>query len=426
MISRTDPAFADSMQHPFRTEQISGAYQGNYPIREIFRRFYPSYEAEHQGLDENKRKTARMIMACKTGELGYSLEVCPECGVFSIHNASCNNRSCPCCQHPQEKKWVAERKTELIEGIAYYHVIITLPEELNPLIRANEKLLLTLFFHCVNDTLLSLCEDKRYMGAKPAIMAVLHTWGQKLNYHPHIHVCLSGGGLTKQGSFVESRHKGFIIPQPVIAASFRGRFLCSLKKLYETGQLSFVFTPSLEAPEEWKEFIDALFDKQWMPFLKETFNGKGNAIEYLGRYSYRTAISNSRILSIENEQITFRYKDYKDGKMKTRTVSGSAFIGMFLQHILPKGFSRIRYAGYITNGAKKRSLKLIHKLRGSTYQGNPYRNMKMRELILTLFNRDIGCCPHCQCKEVLTLVNIRGKPGNAVPAHPSTPIAALS
>ena len=198
------------------------------------------------------------------------------------------------------------------------------------------------------------------MGAKPAIMAVLHTWGQKLNYHPHLHVCLSGGGLIKQGTFVESRHKGFIIPQPVVATSFRGRFLCSLKKLYETGQLSFSFTPSLESPGKWKEFIDSLFDKQWLPFLKETFNGKGNAIEYLGRYSYRTAISNSRILSVDNEQVTFRYKDYRDGKMKTITVSGTTFIGMFLQHILPKGFSRIRYAGYITNGVKTKSLKLIH------------------------------------------------------------------
>ncbi len=163
-----------------------------------------------------------------------------------------------------------------------------------------------------------------------------------------------------------------------------------------------------------------------MPFLKETFNGKGNAIEYLGRYSYRTAISNSRILSVDNEQVTFRYKDYRDGKVKTKTVSGSTFVGMFLQHILPRGFSRIRYAGYITNGAKTRYLKLIHKLRGSTYQGNPYHSMKMRELILTLFNRDIGCCPYCQCKEVLTLIRIRGKPGNVLPAHSSTPITALS
>lgn len=426
MISKADPAFAAEVQASYRAGEALAPADGKYPIRDIFRQFYPAYEARHPYLDDNKRKVARMIMSCKTGELGYSVESCPDCGASWIHNASCNNRSCPCCQHPQEKKWAAERKTELIEGIAYYHVIMTLPQELNPLIRANEAQLFKLFFHCVNDTLISLCRDRRYMGARPAIMSVLHTWGQELTYHPHIHVCLSGGGLTEQGTFRETRHKGFIIPVAVLAASFRGRFLCALKELYEAGGLSFALKPQLADPGNRERFIDDLFSKHWVPYIKETFNGNGNAIEYLGRYSYRTAISNSRIIHVDDRNVTFSYKDYRDGKKKTRTVSGTCFVGLFLQHVLPKGFSRIRYAGYITNSKKSESLALIHKLRGSVYKGNPYRAMKMHELIYTLFQRDIFCCPYCHCDKVMTIVNIRGRPGRMAPSQKYPPIAALS
>ena len=351
------------------------------------------------------------------------MSVCKECGSVHVHNASCNNRSCPCCQHPQEKKWVAERQTELISGVAYYHVIFTVPHDLNDLFRANEKQLFSLLFKCVNDTLLALCADKHYMGAKPAIISVLHTWGQKLNYHPHVHVCLSGGGLTPTQDFTETRHKGFIIPEKVIASSFRGRFLCALKRLHDAGELC--IPKSLEDLDKWKTYINKLFSKRWLPFVKETFNGKGNAIEYLGRYSYRTAISNSRIISFDEENVTFRYKDYSDnGVQKTKTVSGVKFVDLFLQHVLPKGFSRIRYAGILTNNQKAKNLKRIYHLRNTEYLGNPYKKMKMRELILCLFNRDIECCPACG-GSMIPLESTRGQPRTMAPSHSFTPVAAM-
>ena len=385
-----------------------------YPIRDAFQKFYPEYRKGHPHLSPEKRKAAESIMMCKTGELGYDINVCKECGHPVIHAVSCNNRSCPCCQSVLEKKWEMERNTEVIEGIAYYHVVFTVPHELNGLIRYNLVLLLNLLFCCVKDTIITLCADSKYMGAKPGILSVLHTWGQKLSFHPHIHTCISGGGITPDGRFVETRHKGFFLPEAVIASMFRGKFLCELQKLYDQGKLELSGMEYLKNPEEWRRFIHSLYEKRWLPFVKETFNGKGNAVKYLARYSYRTAIANSRILSVGEETVTFRYKDYADGnKEKTLTVKGTDFIGMFLQHILPSHFHRIRFSGYLTNCQKSENLKLIHKLRSTVYEGNPYRKMKIRDLIKNVYGTDICLCPECSGK----LIHYsRGTPAYELPS----------
>ena len=335
-------------------------------------------------------------MRCKTGELGFDVSRCKDCGKIFIHYASCNNRSCPCCQVPQEQRWIKLRQNEVVYGIAYYHVIFTLPSELNALILGNFTLLCNLLFSCIHETLLTLCSDRQYMGAKPGILSVLHTWGQKLNFHPHVHVCLSGGGMTSTGQFVQTRHKGFLIPEAVIAAMFRGKYLAGLKQLHDKGRLTFQNAPKLADLKNWQTFIDKLYSKRWLPFVKETFNGKGNAIQYLARYSYRSAISNARILSVNEKEVTFRYKDYKDHCIeKTLTVSGENFIGMFLLHVLPKGFNRIRYAGYLTNCSKTKNLKRIHLLIGSIWEPSRFAKMNISGLILHLFGKDICKCPKC-------------------------------
>ena len=368
----------------------------DYPVRDIFRRFYPDFLTLHPALSEEKRKTAASIMHCKTGDLGYNVSYCEDCGFPVIHSVSCNNRSCPCCQAPLEKKWELERNSELIEGIAYFHVVFTIPHDLSTLIKTNSKLLLNLQFKCVQETLLTLCADPRFLGAKPGIISVLHTWGQKLSYHPHIHVCVSGGGITPAGQFVETKHKGFFLPKEAIAPMFRGKYLCALKKLYEEGRLDLSHTRELEDPSRFQAYVDHLFRKQWLPFVKETFNGRGNAIRYLARYSFRTAIANSRITEVTDTHVSFRYKDYADGgKAKLLTVEGGDFIRIFLQHVLPKGFNRVRFSGYLTNCQKTNNLKLIHRLRSTVYAGNPYREMKIAELMMSLYGKDICTCPEC-------------------------------
>ena len=395
----------------------------DYPVREAFRRFYPEYLTFHPSLTEEKRNTADALMRCKTGELGFDVSYCEDCGFPLIHAVSCNNRSCPCCQAPLEKKWELERNTELIEGISYYHVVFTIPHELNTLVKANRKALLGLQFRCVQETLLSLCADKKFLGARPGIVSVLHTWGQKLSFHPHIHVCISGGGITPAGQFVEAKHKGFFLPVAAIASLFRGKYLARLKELYEAGVLDLSHTQELSDASRWKAFIDCLYGKRWLPFIKETFNGRGNAIRYLARYSFRTAIANSRITAVTDTHVTFRYKDYADGsKEKLLTVKGTDFIGMFLQHVLPKGFNRIRFSGYLTNCRKTENLKLIHRLRNTVYVGNPYREMKAAELLVALYGKDICSCPECSGRMIRLP---RGMPLSMLPSHFQEQLSAM-
>ncbi|MBQ9712272.1 MAG: transposase [Bacteroidales bacterium] len=377
-----------------------------YPIRDVFQKFTPIYLGLHPNLCSEKRKAANSIMRCKTGQLGYNVQVCENCGGTVIHSVSCNNRYCPCCQSSLAKKWESERNTELIEGLAYYHVVFTVPQELNILIKFNMKLLLNLLFSCVHDTLLTLCADTKFMGATPGIVSVLHTWGQKLNFHPHIHVCLSGGGITPSGQFIETKHKGFILPEAVVADMFRGKYLCALKELYKCGKL---ILP--DGIGDWSDYIDFLFSKRWLPFVKETFNGKGNAIRYLARYSYRTAISNSRIVSVDTDTVSFRYKDYASrGEEKIATISGVEFLDRFLMHILPRGFHRRRFAGYLSPCRKAEMLKLIHRLRNSIYKGNSFSKMKTADLLLELYGTDICVCPVCSGRLVF---RARASPWNS-------------
>lgn len=399
--------------------------QNNYPIREAFRIFLPPYMKKHH-LSEEQEHAGLCISHCKTGALGYTKSVCSECGYEEIHYTSCNNRHCPCCQRPLEQKWVSQRNSEIIPGIAYYHVIFTVPYELNDLIEANPNELLGLMFDAVSKTLLTLCADPKWLGAKPGIVSVLHTWGQKLNYHPHIHTIVSGGGLTKDGQFVEGTHKGFLIPADIVASVFRGKYLDGLKSLYKKGKLTFPEKLSgLRNHFEWKEYIDSLYAKKWLPFLKETFNGNGSVVQYLARYAYRTAISNNRIVSVDNESVTFRYKDYADqNKQKTLTMDGEEFVGAFLRHILPAGFQRVRFSGYLSNSVKKKNLTLISRLRNHVYNGDPTKGKSIQDLLLNLFGFDICACPMCKGEMIpISSKTVRKKRGTLKYVVPPTATA---
>ena len=367
-----------------------------YPLRKAFREFYPSYTASHT-VSRVQEKAAACISRCKTGELGYTASYCPECGYQKIRARSCNNRSCPCCQAPLEQKWVMERNSELISGIAYYHVIFTLPKELNSLMLVNQKVMYDLLFSAATQTLLTLCMDKQYMGAVPGIVSVLHTWGQTLSFHPHLHVMLSGGGLNRVGKFVETKHKGFIIPVKVLGKMFRGKFLDGLKTLRTSLKLSYSADASgLQEDGNWKSFLNILYSKTWVPFVKETFNGNGNAVKYLARYAYRTAISNSRIREVTDSSVVISYTDYADSNQKKElSFSGEEFIECFLRHILPQGFHRVRFSGFLANCVKSKNLTRIGILRASPYAGNPVKGKRTAELLLMIYGSDICTCPNC-------------------------------
>lgn len=366
----------------------------NNTIQEVFHHFYKPY-CDRYGTGADPDKVANAIMNCKTGALGYNVSICDDCGHVDVHNNSCRNRNCPNCQAIPKELWVDARKAEVVDT-PYFHVIFTVPSELNSLFLSNQKTLYALFHSCAAKTLSELAADKKYLGAKTGTIQVLHTWGQKLDFHPHIHCIVMGGGLTPLSEF-RTCSSGFFIPVRVLSKKFRGKFLSNLRRLYEDRKLSFPLgIQHLNNSHEWNEYINSLYQKEWVPFIKETFNGAGNAIEYLGRYTHRIAISNSRILSITDTHVTFSAKDYKSNAKVEITLDGIEFIRRFLMHVLPKGFVKIRNYGLLSNRMKKKQLRVIRKKLAMKEYKAKLQGLKMDELILTLYGINVSQCPCCQ------------------------------
>ena len=363
-------------------------------VQEAFRRFFDDYRSKYC-LSEEQRKAAWAIMLCKSGALGCNTSVCEECGHIDIHNNSCRNRNCPSCQAVLKEIWIDNRTSEVIDA-SYFHVVFTVPYELNDLIYANQSVLYSLMHRTVSQTLLQLSADKKHLGAIPGIIQVLHTWGQVLNYHPHIHCIVTGAGLTKTNHFVKGRD-GFFVPVHILSKVFRGKFIHELRNLYSAGSLSFSDKLShLNKTAEWEEFITSLYKKEWFPFIKETFNHFGNAIEYLGRYTHRIAISNSRILSVSDKGVSFSAKDYRDGVTKTVTLPGVEFIRRFLMHVLPSGFQKIRYCGFLNNRSKSRNLAIISVITGKILSKRKLADISPADIILIIWGVNIRICPNCK------------------------------
>ena len=344
-------------------------------------------------------KAAHSVMNCKSGNLGCNISICDDCGYTDFHSNSCRNRNCPNCQAVLKELWIDKRKSEVIDT-PYFHVVFTVPAELNALIYSNQELLYSLLHRCSAETLLELAGNKKYLGATPGIIQVLHTWGQELNFHPHIHCIVSGGGLTSDKKLKFSA-KGFFIPAKVIASKFRGKLLSCLDSYYKSGKLSFSSCKKLMNSYEWSELKNKLYSKAWCPEVRETFNGFGNAIEYLGRYTHKIAITNTRILNVTPELVTFTAKDYKnDSVVKEVTVTCSEFIRRFMMHVLPSGFQKIRYYGFLNNRSKQKNLKIIFTFQGHQKFKSLYQNLSIDEVLKQLWNVDIHICPECGCSNM--------------------------
>ena len=370
---------------------------GDLKFQKIWRFSYADYCQSGQFQSEEQKKASRSILACKSGSLGVNVSECTSCGHMEFHNNSCRNRSCPNCQAVLKEIWVDRRRAEVIDS-PYFHVVFTLPHELNPLIYCNQKLLYGLLHRCCAQTLLELSSDKKYLGAQPGIIQVLHTWNQELNYHVHMHCIISGGGLTPDRKIRKASAK-FFIPVRILRDKFKGKYLALLDALYQQGKL--VFSSSCRALQEtsiWKGFKNSLYEKDWCPYIKETFNGFGNAIEYLGRYTHRVAISNNRILSVTETEVTFSARGKKPGDPKRQvTLSHQEFIHRFLMHVLPSGFQKIRYYGFLNNRMKSGNLKVIFKLQGGQRFRQRYAGLSMAELLKAVWNVDLSVCPECGC-----------------------------
>lgn len=339
-------------------------------------------------------------MNCKTGQFGANIGVCEECGSIRIHYNSCRDRCCPMCQEFPKEKWVDARREDVLDA-PYFHVVFTVPGELNPVIYSNQKALYNTLYHAVSATLKELTADPKYLGAEIGYICVLHTWGSAMNYHPHIHTIVLGGGLDSKNHWKE-RGRDFFIPTKVISRLFRGKYLAELKQLWDEGKLEFHGSAErYQNRYRFKELLDICYKKDWVCYCKKPFDGAESVIRYLGKYTHRIAISNTRIKKITEKEVTYTVKDYKEnGKWKEKTVDGEEFLQRFLMHVLPKGFVRIRHYGLLSSRNKKEKLTLCRNLTGCKKYISRLKGMDAREMIRYLYKKDICKCRACGGKMI--------------------------
>lgn len=339
---------------------------------------------------------ASAILTCRTSALGGHKYECEGCGHNLIRYNSCRNRHCPSCQGIQKEIWIDQRKKDILEA-PYFHVVFTLPKQLHMVVYQNQKLLYNLMYKAVAETLMELSADKKYLGAQIGFFSVLHTWGQNLHYHPHIHSVVLAGGLSKHNQWRQAK-KDFFIPVRVLSKKFRGKFLDSLKTYYEQGQLHFYNeTERYQESKLFQNLVNQCYHIDWYSYTKKTFSGPLAVVKYLGRYTHRIAISNQRILSWNEETVTIQAKDYKKNHRKTEiTMKTIEFIRRFLMHILPKGFVKIRYYGLLANRNRKTKLALCRKLTNSRSFQPIFEGKSKVEVISILLKRDVTLCPECK------------------------------
>ena len=367
---------------------------GKPTIQDIFLRFYPRYLDKYTPSPQQS-KVANCIINCKTGAYGANISMCEDCGYLQIHYNSCRNRCCPMCQALPKEKWMDKRREDVLEA-PYFHVVFTVPQELNPLIYSNQQLLYDTLYHCVSETINELTADTKHLGAKGGYICVLHTWGSEMNYHPHIHVILLGGGLTAKNQW---RDKGeeFFLPVRVMSKLFRGKYLHELKTLWEEEKLQFHgSSEKYRNHYAFKELLNICYEKDWIPHCKKTFNGAQSVINYLGKYTHRIAISNHRIIRMDENTVTYYVKDYREeGKWKEYTVSGIEFIRRFLMHVPPKRFVRIRHYGLLCTRTKTRQLTLCRNLLGCKQYLSRLKDMETPQMLETLYGIKVTVCKCC-------------------------------
>jgi hypothetical protein len=309
-------------------------------------------------------KVMRAIVRCRTAALGGHIDKCPRCGKDSgLSFNSCRNRHCPKCQAQARGRWIAAREQELL-ATRYFHVVFTLPHELHALILQNEAELYSLLFRTVAETLLEVARNPKHLGAEIGFFGILHTWGQNMLFHPHIHCVIPAGGLAPDHThWIQPRYP-FFLPVKVLAKVFRGKFIAGLKGALRQDRLIFAGQiQRMAEPKCFAAFLRTLFRQDWIVYAKPAFGGPEKVLRYLGRYTHRVAISNHRLLSFDGDRVTFRWRDYARGnKSRTMTVSADEFIRRFLLHVLPKGFVRIRHFGFMANSQRSASIELCHRL----------------------------------------------------------------
>lgn len=356
-------------------------------LADIFQRHGDEYRSCHK-LSYHQRRVMRDIEDCRTAALGTNLQRCDHCQALQIRFCSCGNRHCPKCQTLAKERWVTARCNELLPT-NYFHLVFTLPHQMNPLTQRQPRLVYNLLFRTVADTLLEFAHNPRWLGATPAVTLVLHTWGQNLSLHIHLHCIISGGGVRIDQAGWNTSKPGFLFPVRALSSVYRGKFLCGLRQLIRSDEIRL-------DEHHAQSLFATLRQNDWVVYAKRPFAGPEQVISYLGRYTHRVAITNQRILNMTNDKVRFRWRDYAHGnKIKTMTLPVDEFMRRFLLHVLPGGLMRIRHYGLSANRYKKERLT-----RARAYLNAEVPNIQPTEsaadMVLRVTGIDIRCCPHCQ------------------------------
>jgi hypothetical protein len=386
-------------------------------LADIFARFGAAYQAAHRLVPVQYRAIAA-IEACRTAALGGHVERCEACAALRYHYHSCRNRHCPKCQTLAKERWLAARRAELLP-VPYFHVVFTLPHELNALAQGSPRALYALLFQSVSDTLIEFGANPRWLGGDIAATLVLHSWGQTLSQHLHLHCLIAAGALAPDGHWITSR-RGFLFPVKALSRAFRGKFIAGLTRLFHAGALKLAGScATLADPREQRQLVNTLYKNDWVVYTKRPFAGPAQVLDYLGRYTHRVAISNNRLVSIDDEAVRFRYKDYAHGnRRKVMPVTPVEFIRRFLLHVLPSGFMRIRHYGILANRAKREKLAqarvaLLQPCAATTPEPESIETFWLRVAHL-----DIHRCPHCKAGRMRVIGPIQSSRARAPPLPP--------
>ena len=378
-------------------------------LADILRQHAESYCLRHP-VSPEQAQVLRHLRQCRTAVLGGHVDRCDSCGYVRIWYNSCRDRHCPKCQAIARAEWI-EARLERLLPVPYFHVVFTLPDELNPVCLQNRRELYGILFECAAETLLQIAADPKHLGGQVGFTAILHTWGQNLPLHPHLHCVVTGGGLSQDGKRWVAARDDFLVSVKVLGRLFRGKFLARLQEFYQEGRLQLKGTAApLSQAGGWRRWLAELYRQDWVVYAKPPFGGPEQVFGYLGRYSHRVAIANGRLIQMQDGKVSFWYKDYADGsKSKVMTVEAEEFIRRFLLHVLPKGFTRIRHYGLAAGRNLNTKFVRCRELLGKTpsfRQTGPSQEPlpdealpqrpKWADRVLEWTGNDPLCCPRCR------------------------------
>ena len=369
-------------------------------VADVFRRYGEAYRQQHgASMSPAQRRVMTAIAVCRTAALGGHLERCDECGHERNAYNSCSDRHCPKCQSLARAEWIRDRQAELLD-CGYFHVVFTVPEEIAVLAYQNKAVVYGILFRAAAETLRTIAADPKHLGAEIGFFAVLHTWGSTLVHHPHLHCVVAGGGLSPGGDRWISCRPRFFLPVRVLSALFRRLFLEQLEQAFAIGKLMFFNSlAGLADRLKFARYLAPLRKVKWVVYAKPPLAGPQEVVDYVGRYTHRVAISNNRLLDIDDGKVTFRYKDYRQaGEQKTMTLEAEEFIRRFLLHVLPSGFQRIRYYGFLGNRYREQKLARCRQLLGMAAAKPPVSDAgtDYRDRYEELTGNSLRICPRCR------------------------------